>query len=87
MLCSSLGSLVVHIYNVNSKLLQAEGWSFRSQRVTSDLIAFANEVVEKAVMNKRLGKKCGQYFIYMVASNVASSFIFFHATRDLELVE
>ena len=34
-----------------------------------------------------LGKKHGQYFIYMVTSGAASSFILFHAARSLELLE
>ena len=39
----------------------------------------ANKVVEKAIMEKSLGKKRGQYFIFMVASNAASSFVLFNA--------
>ena len=34
----------------------------------------ANKAVEKAIVHKGLGKKCGQYFIFMVASVAASSF-------------
>ena len=49
------------------------------------MIALANKAVEKAVVDKGLGKKCGQYFIYMVASYEASSFILFHAVRSFEL--
>ena len=35
--------------------------------------------VEKAVMNIGLGKKHGQYFIFIVASDAASCFVLFHA--------
>jgi len=36
-------------------------------------------MVEMAIMDKGLDKKCGQYFIFMVALDAASSFILFHA--------
>ena len=36
---------------------------------------------------RRLGKKRGQYFIFMVASDAASSFILFHTGPSLELLE
>ena len=51
------------------------------------VIALANKVVEKAVMDNGLGKKRGQYFIYMVASDAASSFILFDVTQSLVLLE
>ena len=35
--------------------------------------------VEKAVMNIGLGKKHGQYFIFIVALDAASCFVLFHA--------
>ena len=35
--------------------------------------------VEKAIVDKGLGKKHNQYFIFMVASDAASSFVLFHA--------
>ena len=47
----------------------------------------ANEAVEKAIVEKGLGKKRGQYFIFMVASDTASSFVFFQTGRSLELLE
>jgi len=33
----------------------------------SQTIALANKTVEKAIVDKSLGKKCTQYFIFMVA--------------------
>ena len=47
----------------------------------------ANEAVEKAIVEKGLDKKCGQYFIFMVALDTASFFVFFHTGRSLELQE
>ena len=47
----------------------------------------ANEAVEKAIVGKGLGKKRGQYFIFMVASDTASCFVFFHTGRSLEPYE
>ena len=44
----------------------------------------ANTVVEKAIVHENLGKKHGQYFIFMVASVAA---ILFHAPRGLELLK
>ena len=38
----------------------------------------ANKAVEKAIVDKGLGKKCDQYFIFMVALVAASSFVLFH---------
>ena len=38
----------------------------------------ANKAEEKAVVDKGLGKKHGQYFIFMVASDAASSFVLIH---------
>ena len=38
-------------------------------------------------MDKGLGKKCGQYFIFIVASVASSFFVLFHATLSLELLE
>ena len=35
--------------------------------------------VEKAVMNIGLGRKHGQYLIFIVASDAASCFVLFHA--------
>ena len=50
-------------------------------------ISLANKAVEKAVVDNGLGKKHGQYFMNMVASDAASSFVLFHAARSLELLE
>ena len=91
-LCSWLGSLLVLIRNVNSKLLQAEEWSSSSWRIVVNMSANAsdcpaNKAVEKAIVEKGLGKKHGQYFIFMVALDAASSFVLFHAGRCLELLE
>ena len=47
----------------------------------------ANMAVEKAVVDKGLDEKCGQYFIFVVVLDAASCFVIFHATRSLELVE
>ena len=40
----------------------------------------ANKAVEKAIVDKGLGKKCAQY------SNVASSFVLFHVARASRMV-
>ena len=45
----------------------------------------ANTAVEKAIVHKNLGKK-RQYFIFIVTSVVASSFVLFHAARSLKLL-
>ena len=45
-----------------------------------------NKAVEKAIVNKGLGKKRDQYFILMVASEAASLFVLFYA-RGLELLK
>ena len=50
-------------------------------------IALANKVVEKAIVDKDLSKKRGQYFIFMVAVDAASCFVPFYAARSLELLE
>ena len=50
-------------------------------------IALANKAVEKAIMDKGLGKKRGLYFIFIVASVATSSFVLFHAPLSLELLE
>ena len=47
----------------------------------------ANKAMEKAIVEKGLCEKRGQYFIFMVASDAASSFVLFHAGRSLELLE
>ena len=47
----------------------------------------ANTAVEKAIVHENLGKKRGQYFIFMVASVAARSFVLFHAARGLELLK
>ena len=39
----------------------------------------ANKVVEKAIVDKGLHKKHGQYFAFMVALDAASSFVLFYA--------
>ena len=38
----------------------------------------ANKAEEKAVVEKGLGKKHGQYFIFMVASDAVNSFVLVH---------
>ena len=46
----------------------------------------ANKAVEKAIVDKGLGKKRGQYFnswLFMVTSDAASSFVLFHAAKVL----
>ena len=91
-LCSWLSSLLVLIHDVNSKLLQARGWSSGSQGSLStclptQTITLANEVGKKAIVDKGLGKKRGLYFIFIVASVAASSFVLFHAALSLELLE
>ena len=43
-------------------------------------------LVEKAIMDKGLGKIRSQYFIFMVALDAASSFLLFHAAQSLELL-
>ena len=47
----------------------------------------AHEAVEIAIVDKGLGKQHDQYFIFMIALDAASSFIFFYATRSIELLE
>ena len=44
------------------------------------IATLANKTVEKADVDKGLGKKRGQYVMFIVASDPASSFILFHAT-------
>ena len=39
----------------------------------------AKKVVEKAIVDKGLGKKRDQYFIFMVALDAAASFVLFRA--------
>ena len=51
------------------------------------MIILANNVVEKAVIDKGLGKKHSQYFMFMVASDAVNTFVLFDATSSLELVE
>ena len=51
------------------------------------VIALANKAVEKAIVDKGLGKKRGEYFIFMVALDAASSFMLFYFTQRLELLE
>ena len=53
----------------------------------TQVIPVANKAVEKAVIDKGLDKKYGQYFISMVASDAASCFVLFNAARSLELIE
>ena len=60
---------LVLIGNVNSKLLQAKEWSANASDHPT------NKAVEKAIVDKGLGKKHGQYFIF----SFASSFVVFHA--------
>ena len=45
----------------------------------------ANKMVEKAIMEKGLGKKRGQYFIFIMMQQAL--FTLFHAGRSLELLE
>ena len=44
------------------------------------------KAVEKAIVDKGL-HKCSQYSIFMIASDAASSFVLFHATQSLELLQ
>ena len=85
-----LGSLLVLARNVNSKVLQAEEWSSRSRMTVVNISANASDclaktAVEKAIVHKNQGRS-GQYFIFMVASVAASSFLFFHAAQSLKLL-
>ena len=48
-----------------------------SMCLPTQAITLANKVVEKAVVNKGLGKKHGQYLIFMVALDAATSLILF----------
>ena len=41
----------------------------------------ANKAVQKAIVHKGLGKKRGQYFIFILASVAASSFVLFHVAQ------
>ena len=46
----------------------------------------ANTALEKAIVHKKTGLRSGQYFIFMVISVAASSFVLFHDARSLELL-
>ena len=43
-------------------------------------------VGDPTIVHKNPGKNCGQYFIFVVASDAASSTVFFHAARSLKLL-
>ena len=80
-----LGSLLVLTRDVNSKILQADEWSSRSRLMTVVNVSanaasdrLANTPVEKAILHKNLVRS-GQYFIFMITSVAASSFVLFHA--------
>ena len=47
----------------------------------------AKKGVDKAIVDKSLGKKCGHYIIVMVPLDTASSFVLFQALSSLELLE
>ena len=64
-------SIYPHIHDLNLQLLQAEAWFSGSQRIIVNMSSnvsdhLANKAVEKAITDKALGKKCGQYFIFIV---------------------
>ena len=49
----------------------------------TQVITLANKKAEKAFMDVGLGKKCSLYFIFIVASDLASCFVLFHAAQGL----
>ena len=79
-----LVSLLFPIHDVNLQLLQAEEWSSGSRMIIVNMSVKAsnhpaNKAAENAIVDKCLCKKRGQYFIFMVALDAASSFVLFHA--------
>ena len=85
-----LVSLLVPTHDVNSKVLQAEKWSSRFRTIFVNMSANAsdclvNTALEKAIMHKTWVRS-GQYFMFIVTSVAARSFVLFHAARSLELL-
>ena len=75
----------VHYFKLKGGLSDPEG--SLSTCLPTQVITLANNVVEKAVIDKGLGKKHSQYFKFMVASDAVNTFVLFDATSSLELIE
>ena len=91
MLCSWLCSLLIFIHNVNLKLTQGKGLSSGFRTIVVNMSAKARDppaykTVKKVIMDEGPDNKCGQYFIFMIALDAASSFVLFHAAWSLARV-
>ena len=88
---SWLGSLLVLTRDVNLKVLKQKSGLPDPRTILVNVSAnasdcLANTAWRRAFVHKNLGKKRSVYFIFMVDPAAASSFVLFHAARNLELL-